>query len=169
MKSLPVPVEGPIGTTDPIRTIELELLTLARNLETLGRRSSLYRQVDRSGYVALRTLDRIGPVPTTALAEALALDASTVTRQVAALERSGLVERRPNPTDRRSSNLSITPHGRRVMQEVERARRNVLGELFDEWSEADREGLGRALTHLNLSLGDRVTALCAAPEPEGGP
>jgi hypothetical protein len=49
-----------------IGTIELELLTLVRYLETLGRRSTLYDQVDRAGYLMLRTLERTGPVPTTA-------------------------------------------------------------------------------------------------------
>ncbi len=77
--------------TDAISTIETELLSLVRHLETLGRRNSLYVRVDRAGYLALRTLSRLGPARTNALAAALQLDASTVTRQVAGLghRRSG--------------------------------------------------------------------------------
>ena len=37
--------------------VELELLKLVRHLETFGRKSSLYQEVDRAGYLALRTLD----------------------------------------------------------------------------------------------------------------
>ncbi len=169
MKSLPGAPQRPIGTapgSDPIRTIELELLTLTRNLETLGRRSALYDRVDRAGYVALRALDRMGPVPTRVLADALSLDASTVTRQVTVLVGAGLVERRANPTDGRSSDLSVTQLGRQVMRDVERARHQVLTDLFAHWSEADRLALGRALTQLNLTLVARVAELCAPQAPE---
>lgn len=141
---------------DSISTIEMELLTLVRHLETLGRKSSLYRQVDRSGYLALRMLDRLGPLPTTTLADALQLDASTVTRQVNTLVTSGFAQRLPNPTDRRSSQLAITADGRRVMRGVERGRRRVLGQMFDEWNEEERQTLGEMLTKLNVSLIDQV-------------
>jgi hypothetical protein len=43
-------------TVDSISVIEIELLTLVRQLDTLGRKGSLYVQVDRAGYLALRTL-----------------------------------------------------------------------------------------------------------------
>ena len=141
---------------DSISTIEMELLTLVRHLETLGRKSSLYRQVDRSGYLALRMLDRLGPLPTTTLADALQLDASTVTRQVNTLVTSGFAQRLPNPTDRRSSQLAITADGRRVMRDVERGRRRVLRQMFDEWNEEERQTLGEMLTKLNVSLIDQV-------------
>ena len=137
---------------DPIRTIELQLLTLVRYLETFGRKSSLYVRVDRAGYLALRTLDRLGPVHTNALSEALHLDASTVTRQVTALAASGLVERRPNPSDGRSSMLSLTGEGRRTMRQVERERRRVLREMLSDWDEGDRSETARILTKLNDSL-----------------
>jgi DNA-binding MarR family transcriptional regulator len=135
----------------------MELLTLVRNLETLGRRSDLYRQVDRAGYLALRTLDRLGPVSTNVLADALHLDASTITRQVTALVASGLVERRPNPADRRSSDLAVTGHGLAVMAEVGTEREQVLSELFSGWTDHERRNLGRSLTKLNRSLLERMT------------
>ena len=137
---------------DPITTIELQLLTLVRYLETFGRKSSLYVRVDRAGYLALRTLDRLGPVHTNALSEALHLDASTVTRQVTALAASGLVERRPNPSDGRSSMLSLTGEGRRTMRQVERERRRVLREMLSDWDDGDRSETARILTKLNDSL-----------------
>ncbi len=139
---------------DPIPIIELELLTLVRMLETFGRKSSLYVRVDRAGYLALRTLEQLGAAHTNALAEALHLDASTVTRQVTALVGSGLVARRPNPSDGRSSTLSVTSEGRRIMREVEHERRRVLREMFSDWGEAERADAARVLTKLNGSLGD---------------
>jgi DNA-binding MarR family transcriptional regulator len=137
---------------DTIGVIELELLKLVRHLETFGRRSSLYLEVDRAGYLALRTLASMGPATTTALATALDLDASTVTRQISVLESGGFVERRPDPSDRRSSTIVLTAEGRRTMAGVERGRRQGMEELIGNWAEPDRLALGLALSRLNLSL-----------------
>src|ERR1039458_8317991 len=137
---------------DTIGVIELELLKLVRHLETFGRRSSLYRQVDRAGYLVLRTREATGPMSTKALATTLNLDASTVTRQITALESGGFVERRPDPTDRRSSTIVLTPEGRRTMGGVARERRQSMEALVSDWAEGEKVTLGRALNRLNVSL-----------------
>jgi DNA-binding MarR family transcriptional regulator len=141
-----------LGEADTIGVIELELLKLVRHLETFGRRSSLYLEVDRAGYLALRMLATMGPASTKALAMALNLDASTVTRQVTALESAGFVERRPDPSDRRSSTIVLTAEGRRTMAGVERERRQSIEALIGSWGERDKLTLGRSLNRLNLSL-----------------
>jgi DNA-binding MarR family transcriptional regulator len=153
---------------DSISVIEIELLTLVRQMDTLGRKGSLYVQVDRAGYLALRTLERLGPVRTNELAEALHLDASTVTRQVTALAAGGFVARRPDPADGRSSILVLTTEGRRIMRTVERERRVLLQELFSDWAEDERRDLGRVLTKLNISMGDRMARLRGQPGSSNG-
>jgi DNA-binding MarR family transcriptional regulator len=145
-------VDNEPGGADAIGTIELELIKLVRHLETFARRSSLYVRVDRAGYLAMRVLDGLGPVSTNALAQALGLDASTVTRQVTALERGGLVARRPDPADGRSSTITLTPEGRQSMREVEQERRRRIEALVRDWDDAEQAGLADALTRLNSSL-----------------
>jgi DNA-binding MarR family transcriptional regulator len=137
---------------DTIGIIELELLRLVRHLETFGRRSALYLQVDRAGYLVLRTIEDLGALTTKALATALNLDASTVTRQITALEAGGLVERRPDPNDRRSSTIALTAEGRRMMGGVEQERRQGIEALVGDWAEREKVSLGRALNRLNASL-----------------
>lgn len=137
---------------DSIGVIELELLKLVRHLETFGRRSSLYLEVDRAGYLALRMLEAMGPVSTKALATALNLDASTVTRQISALEGAAFVERRPDPSDGRSSTIVLTDEGHRTMLGVERERRQVMEALVSDWTDHDKLNLGHALNRLNISL-----------------
>lgn len=144
---------------DAIAVIELELMRLVRHLETFGRRSSLYVHVDRAGYLAMRLLESLGPVSTNCLARALRLDASTVTRQITVLERGGLVARRPDPADRRSSIIMLTPEGREAMGEVQGRRRRHIEALVSDWDQADQATLGRILTRLNTALAERV------PEP----
>lgn len=137
---------------DAIGVIELELLKLVRHLETFGRRSSLYRRLDRAGYLALRTIADLGPLSTKALATALNLDASTVTRQIAALETGGFVDRRPDPNDRRSSTIALTAEGRLMMGGVEQERRQGIEALVRAWDDREKSLLGRMLSKLNASL-----------------
>jgi DNA-binding MarR family transcriptional regulator len=94
----------------------------------------------------------MGPASTKALAMALNLDASTVTRQITALESGGFVERRPDPSDGRSSTIVLTAEGRRTMARVEQERRQGMEDLIGTWTERDKSTLGRALSRLNVSL-----------------
>jgi DNA-binding MarR family transcriptional regulator len=149
---------------DAIGTIELELVKLVRQLETFGRRSSLYVRVDRAGYLAMRVLEDLGPVSTNALAQALHLDASTVTRQIAPLERGGLIERRPDPADGRSSSIALTAEGRRCMIDVTQERRRRIEALVSDWDGADKAGLAAALARLNSSLAESVAESGKRPQ-----
>lgn len=152
------------GGADAIGIIELELVKLVRHLETFARRSSLYVRVDRAGYLAMRVLQDLGPVSTNVLAQALHLDASTVTRQIAPLERGGLIERRPDPADGRSSSIALTAEGRRCMCDVEQERRRRIEALVSDWDGADQTGLAAALTRLNSSLVESVAESGKRPQ-----
>ena len=154
MSTPPRESDEPLGAggDDTIGVIELELLKLVRHLETFGRRSSLYLHIDRAGYLALRTIADLGPLSTKALASALNLDASTVTRQIAALETGGYVDRRPDPHDRRSSTILLTEAGRQMMDGVEQERRQGIEALVDTWDDGEKGVLGRVLNKLNASL-----------------
>ncbi|MEU9508506.1 MarR family winged helix-turn-helix transcriptional regulator [Micromonospora sp. NPDC048170] len=67
---------------------------------------------------ALHELDPDRPLPARDLAEGLGCDRSNVTALVDRLERSGLVERRTDPTDRRQKTLVVTGRGRQVRARV---------------------------------------------------
>jgi DNA-binding MarR family transcriptional regulator len=149
-------VDNRPGGADAIGTIELELVKLVRHLETFGRRSSLYVRVDRAGYLAMRVLEDLGPMSTNALALALHLDASTVTRQIAPLERGGLIERSRDPADGRSSSIALTAEGCRCMADVKRERLRCIEALVSDWDGSDQEDLAASLARLNSSLADSV-------------
>jgi DNA-binding MarR family transcriptional regulator len=144
-------------TRDFIGDIELELLKLVRHLDTFGRRCSLYVRVDRAGYLVMRTLDALGPASANGLARALGLDASTVTRQITALERQGYVARRANPADGRSCTIALTPEGAQIMHEVERERREQIRLLVSDWDEGGQAGLSSSLSRLNAALVDSAS------------
>jgi DNA-binding MarR family transcriptional regulator len=146
-----------VAVGDDLGVVELELVKLVRHLETFGRKSSLYGAVDRAGYLALRTLECLGPSCINALAQELHLDASTVTRQVSVLESSGFVTRRVDPDDGRSWLIELTPQGRKAMRTVERGRREAIDTMLARWTSGEVHDLARMIAKLNLALFDSVT------------
>jgi DNA-binding MarR family transcriptional regulator len=68
---------------------------------------------------ALLTLDPAEPKPMRSLAEAWHCDASNVTWLVDRLEERGLVERRPDPADRRVRAIAMTRRGVQFRHKVE--------------------------------------------------
>jgi DNA-binding MarR family transcriptional regulator len=148
-------------TLDDLGIVELELLKLVRHLETFGRKSSVYQGVDRAGYIALRTLDGLGPSCTNRLAQELHLDSSTVTRQVGVLESGGLVTRHVDPHDGRSWLIDLTPRGRKAMRTVERGRQHAIDSMLQGWPAEEVHDLARMMTKLNLALFDSMTEQAA--------
>jgi DNA-binding MarR family transcriptional regulator len=147
---------------DGFDLIESELAVLTRALESMHRRSELYRDLDRASYLMARTLDTIGPVSINRLASVLGLDATTVTRQVATMEAAKLVARRSAPNDGRISLISLSPKGRRKMRSVQLARRERIARLLDDWKVDDRRQLGRLLARFNDDV-SRDPSLVTSP------
>jgi DNA-binding MarR family transcriptional regulator len=86
------------------------------------------------------------------LAEQVGRDHSTISRQVAALEKLGLVKRRANAQDSRINEAAITQKGRQTVARITQARRKLLGKLLSGWSEKERHDLAR----LNQKLADAM-------------
>jgi DNA-binding MarR family transcriptional regulator len=141
-----------IAERAPLAVVETELAVLARTLEGLSRRSAIHRDLDRASYLIARTLDADGPVSITGLAARLGLDATTVTRQVAAMEADGLVRRSRDPDDARVRRIDLSPRGRQRMREVRTRREDRIGQLLASWSDDDRVAFGTLLARFNAAI-----------------
>jgi len=64
-----------------------------------------------------------GPLSLSGLAEAIGVDAPYATLIVDSLEERGLVERRPDPADRRRKLVTLTPAGNEAVAQVIRIQR----------------------------------------------
>ena len=139
---------------DVLAQLEREVTVLLRRAERvrLGAAERAGSSLDRSGYLLLLQLSEMGAVGVTALAQRLALDASTITRQIARLVDTGLVLREPDEEDRRAVRHRLTPAGRRELANLRQARRDLFSELLEDWSEEDRERFSRLLVRFNDSL-----------------
>ncbi len=89
--------EGQMADDDSaLGVIETQVAMLMRLGEATRRSSPRpHRALDRAAYVILRFLQEAGPQNVSAVATRLNLDGSTVTRQISALHRAGLVVRTP--------------------------------------------------------------------------
>jgi DNA-binding MarR family transcriptional regulator len=137
--------------------IETEVALLLRLGEATRRASGTaeHRVLDRAAYVILRHLDQAGPQNVSALAAGLNLDGSTVTRQVSAMQRDGLIARTPDPADGRGTVISPTAAGLQRMAAVQAARTRVYGEMLAAWDPDDRATLADLLHRLNEALDAR--------------
>lgn len=82
------------------------------------------------------------------LAEALRIAPRSATEVADALQARGLVERTPDPTDRRAVVLTPTEEGRRVQAEIAAARAADNRDLFARLDADDRATLARILRTL---------------------
>ncbi|ASO17965.1 DNA-binding MarR family transcriptional regulator [Actinoalloteichus hoggarensis] len=112
---------------------------------------------EKATYLVLFHLEK-GPRRSGAVAEALLLDPSTISRQVATLVKAGLVERSADPEDGRASLLVITERGRSVLALHRAARRDLLDHVIADWPSGDRHELARLLARLADSLETRLPA-----------
>lgn len=90
--------------------------------------------VEWSAHVLLKTLHNEGPMRAGALAESIHSDPSTVSRQVAALVKDGLLERRADPVDGRASLLVLTPKADEVLAEHNDIRLDFFARTLHNWT-----------------------------------
>lgn len=118
------------------RRLASAMFALGKQQASLGNRMSR-NGVDRSTIMLLKTLVMLGPSRSSAVATAVHSDPSTVSRQVAALVRDGLVERRADPEDGRASVLAPTEAGVEVLEEQRRRLGLALGRVVRQWPSED--------------------------------
>ena len=138
--------------------IETQVALLMRLGEATRRATGTaeHRVLDRAAYVILRHLDTAGPQNVSTLAARLNLDGSTVTRQVSAMQRDGLIARAPDPADGRGTVISATPAGLQRMAAVQAARTRLYGDILADWTSDERDTLATMLGRLNEALESRT-------------
>jgi DNA-binding MarR family transcriptional regulator len=92
------------------------------------------------------------------LAESLNIKAATLTVMISRMEKTGFVERRPDPEDQRISRVFLTDRGREIYREVQEAM-NVMESLcFDNFTEDEKKLFGLLLIKMerNINRGDEL-------------
>jgi DNA-binding MarR family transcriptional regulator len=106
-----------------------------------------------SAFQTLAILDGAGePLPGHVIAERLLVSSASMTSLADTLERRGLIERRPHPTDRRKVLIHLTPDGQRVVDQQLPAIHAVITQAISTLAESDREHLLTSLTTIRAQL-----------------
>jgi DNA-binding MarR family transcriptional regulator len=110
--------------------------------------------VEPSQASLLHVLNAHGAMRLGDLAEAMSLDASTVSRHVQQLGDRQMIDREPDPEDGRARIIAISDAGRAALKHTFDQRRAFITEAMADWSDADRDRLRDDVTRLTRALPD---------------
>jgi DNA-binding MarR family transcriptional regulator len=125
-------------------------LAIARSARRL--RQEAGTDLSPSLTAALATVEAHGPLTPSELAARERVQRPTVTRVVGRLEELGLVTRAPDPVDRRSALIGVTPAGRALLAAARTRKDAFLSERLDALAPEDRATLERAAALLEGML-----------------
>lgn len=132
--------------SDPVEDLVIALYRLGRVQRAIAR--DALAELGGQGFAALAVVHREGPVRVSHVAEALSVDLSVASRQVAALALAGYVEREPDPEDRRATRINLTPSGVQVLRDSHRRMVATATSALGDWSAADLTALAAQLERL---------------------
>jgi len=129
--------EAGSGRTDRAEAVSRlfdALIGFSRSLKARGGDwATLDPELSRGDVVLLGVVAAHGPLRPGHIASKLAVDASVVSRQLAGLHRDGLVERGPDPADRRAELISLSPAGHERLAHAREVTCGALAERLDHW------------------------------------
>ena len=107
----------------------------------------------------LRMVSRIDACNAQCVAQTLDRDKAQVTRLLQELVNDGVLERIPNPVDKRSQLLHLTEEGSVLYQQMLDAEQEVLRELAGMLSSEDQQAFSELMARMNAALNPVCTGL----------
>jgi DNA-binding MarR family transcriptional regulator len=143
---------GDTSLTDAAARLRLGIVRTARRLrqEAAAEASGL----TPTSTAALATIERHGPLTPSELAQLERVKRPTVTRTLGCLDRAGLIERTPDPSDGRSALVSVNAAGRERLRRLRGRKNAYLARRMRELSAGDVEALEQAAGILERMLED---------------
>nr|WP_198428732.1 MarR family transcriptional regulator [Nocardia bovistercoris] len=136
-----------------VQTSDLDADAFADAIESFNRFYIRLPTLEALSFTTLSVLDTLAtsprPLRLTDLTRSEQVTQPAITQLITRLERDGLVERAPDPTDGRAVLVRITEAGRRVGRSRREDRLRHLGPLIDRLTAEQRRALTRALPALN--------------------
>ena len=117
------------------------LMSIGRLIRQRGQGATL----DPGTFWLLKNIAANGSMRVTDIAQHANLDVSTVSRHVAQLHKTGLIERTPDPDDRRAQLVRMTDTGQQKLTADLKARTTLLERSLETWSLEDLDQLDRAM------------------------
>ena len=134
--------------SDGDETLSEAFMSVARQLRGTSQATLAPWEITPAQLRALRALGHHGTQRMSELSEHLHIAARSATEVVEALESRGLVQRRPDPGDRRATLAELTDDGASVLSAIRAARGTETERIFNRLSAADKAHLARILAKL---------------------
>lgn len=139
-----------------IREIAVNIMDVARMLRTYADQRGRQFGISRAQWVVLIRLDRQEGLKQSELAEILDLQPISLTRLLDRLAESGLIERRPDPNDRRANRLYLTPAARPLIDQLVELGSDMMGDVL---AGLDAKAHERLLADLHTMKGNLRAAI----------
>lgn len=94
-----------------------------------------------------------GPMRASALAALLHVTRPTMSKQLARLERAGLIERQGDPSDGRASVVALSPRGEEIYRRLLFRGREMVAEAMAPWGAGDTARFGALLEEFVARVG----------------
>lgn len=157
-----------MSRTESLVALEREIGVLLRRVRRViaARAAMVHPDLQPAAYLMLAYLVEMGPQRSSDIAERFEIDKGAVSRQVQHVVDLALVERTPDPADRRASILAVTADARRRFEEVTQQRRRILDERLGDWDDAELAVFADQMVRYNASLEPGQPG--ASAQPDGG-
>jgi len=129
------------------KEIAFTINDVARLLKTYADQAARRYGATRAQWAVLSRLNRCEGLKQSELAELLDLQPISLTRLLDRLAENGLIERRPDPNDRRANRLYLTPAARPLLDRLTALGEEVMGQVL---AGLDDKATGRLLKDLGV-------------------
>lgn len=133
--------------------VQRELTAFARRARATAAR--MHPELSLVSYTILAHLEEQQGCRATDLAAHYLLDKSTVSRQVAALERLGFIERRLDDSDHRVQVLHLAPGGAEILASARTSRQESIQARLADWDPEDLARFAGYLVRYNADAAAR--------------
>ncbi|WP_052207573.1 MarR family winged helix-turn-helix transcriptional regulator [Sinomonas humi] len=151
---MPTPSQEPEEFDAAFESIEQQLSLFWRRARSVSHTisRSLHPEIEPGAYGVLMILLREGPLRVTELAALIGIGKPSVSRQVALLERIGLVLKEDDPADRRAQRVILSPAGAAEIEELRRRRLSFFRDALGSWDLTDLSNLAGYFSRVNEAL-----------------
>ena len=126
--------------------------TVARGVGRISRERARSDDVTPQQAETLQLIADKGAVSTSALAALLGIDPSTASRNLAGLQKAGLVTRKRGTVDGRQTDVRLTPKGKRAAEAANASSAQALSTVLEKITRGERQKVVEALDALAKAI-----------------
>lgn len=142
---------------DPVATSIVVRLLASQNLLLTALRRGLGPDLSLARFDLLAQLSREDGQTLAQLSRRMLVTAGNLTGLVDRAERDTIVERRPDPSDRRLTRVYLTPRGQKLAQKAIARHAELAEEILGPLEGKERDELRRLLGRLRVALDEAVS------------